>query len=66
MAGLTRLRFARHGQRNSGHVDLDHHLYDHYPAYGPLRPLLNQFDLHNELHHAVRTFHKVVTISEQR
>ena len=66
MAGLTWLRFARHGQRNSGHADLDHRLHDHHPAYSPLCALLNQLDLHNEFHHAVRTFHMVIRTSKQR
>ena len=66
MAGLTWLRFARHGQRNSGHADLDHHLHDHYPTYSPLCALLHQLDLHNELHYAVRTFRMVTRTLEQR
>ena len=64
MAGLTWLRFARHGQRDFRHADLDHHLHDHYPAYSPLCALLNQLDLHNELHHAVRTIYKVIRASK--
>ena len=66
MAGLTGLRFARHGQSNSGHADLDHHLHHHYPTHSPLRPLLNQLDLHNELHYAVRILFKTVLTSKPR
>lgn len=59
MAGLTRLCFARYGQRDSGHADLDHHLHNHYPAYGAVRTVFDQLDLHNELHYPVRIVHNV-------
>ena len=54
MAGLTWLCNARHGQRNPGSADLDHHFYDNYPAYCAIRFVLHQFDVHDELHYTVR------------
>ena len=61
MAGLTWLRFARDGQRNSGYADLDHHLHNNYLAYGAVRLVFHQLDLHDELHHIVRIDHMVDT-----
>lgn len=54
MAGLTWLCFARHGQRNPGHADLDHHVHNDYLTYGAVRSLLDQLDVHDEFHYAVR------------
>lgn len=53
MAEPTWLRSARYGQGNSGYADLDHHLHDNDPAYGAIRIVLDQLDLHDELHHTV-------------
>ena len=55
MAEPTWLRSARYGQRNSGHTDLDHHLHDNHPAYGAVRLVFDQLDLHDELHYSVGT-----------
>ena len=52
MAGSTGLRFARHGQSDSGHVDLDHHVYDYYAAHGPVWTLLDQSDVYDEFYYA--------------
>lgn len=61
MARPTWLCFAHHGQRNSGHADLDHHVHDNYLTYGALRSLLDQLDVHDELHYAVRINYKVTS-----
>ena len=65
MAGFTWLRFARHGQRYSGYADLDHHVHDDYPTYGAICSLLDQLDVHDELHYAVRIGHQVTRASKE-
>lgn len=65
MAGLTRLRFARYGQSDSGHTDLDHHFHNDYPTYSAVRAIFDQLDLHNELYYAVCIVHKMPRIPKQ-
>ena len=53
MARLTRLYFARHGQRDFRLADLHHHFHHNYPPYRTVRIVLDQLDIHHELHYAV-------------
>lgn len=65
MAGLTWLCFARYGQRSSGHADLDHHVYYNYLAHGAICSVLDQLDVHDELHYTVGTDPKVTRFTKE-
>ena len=65
MAGLTWLRFARHGQRNLRLADLHRHFHHNHPPYGTIRIILDQLDIHHELHHSVSIGRMVVVTSKQ-
>lgn len=65
MARRTWLRFARDGQGHSGFADLDHHVHHNHLAYGAVCSVLDQLDVHDELHYTVRSGYKVTMSSKQ-
>ena len=59
MARHTWFCFARDSQGHSGFADLGHHIHDNYFAHGAVCSVLDQPDVHYELHYTVRLGHKV-------
>lgn len=53
MAGPIGTGFVRDGKSVTRHADWCHHVHDNYVAYGAVRFVLNQPDIHDEFHHAV-------------
>ena len=56
MAELVWTRNTRNGQSNTRNADMDHYLRDHYLTSRAICPVLDQFDVHDELHYSVRPF----------
>lgn len=56
MAELVRTCNTRNGQSNTWNADMDHYLHDYHLTYRAVCPLLDQSDVHDELHYSVRRF----------
>jgi len=53
MAGLARTGIVRHGKSITWNTDLDYNIHDHHPTHSAVRPILNEPNVHYELHHTV-------------
>lgn len=59
MAGLAGAGFVRYGKGITWDTDLDYNIHDNHLAHCAVRPVLDELNLHDELHYAVcDTYHK--------